>query len=325
MSSFDCFQTGPDDQGRRLDRIVRRLYPDLPLSVLYRMFRTGSIRLSGRKAKGADLIKPGDEILVRRPQGPESLPSSPKREKDPSVEGYSGNSRFFESLILARTADLIIINKPKGMLTHGPDGLDEMSSAYFSDRIQASLSFRPAPLHRLDRNTSGALAVSASIIGARAFSAAMRDGLIGKEYLALLEGKLEQELLMQDSLGRNEHDKTSAVIKKGDGPIAETRLLPLLANATHTLAAVRISTGLTHQIRVQCASHGFPLWGDTKYGGKPTRGTYFLHCASLDFPADFGAESPGTTAAPLPATFRIAVEGIFGTASLDSAAFRRYP
>jgi 23S rRNA pseudouridine955/2504/2580 synthase len=326
MSPFDCFQTGLDDQGRRLDRIVRKLYPGLPLSMLYRMFRTGSIRLSGRKAKGAELIEPGDEIMVRRPQGPDSLFSPPpNRERPSNPVDINKKKQFFESLMLARTPDLIILNKPKGMLTHGPGGLDEIASVYFLDRMQASLSFKPAPLHRLDRNTSGALAVSASIIGARAFSAAIRAGSIGKEYLALLDGRLEHEVFLHSSLSRDSQKRTSSIASGGKGPIAETRLFPLVASANHTLVAIRISTGLTHQIRVQSASLGFPLSGDRKYGGKARVGGYLLHCSKLEFPDDLGAESPKTVAAPLPQDFRDALESIFAPQSLDSAAFRRYP
>lgn len=325
MSSYDRFQTGPDDQGRRLDRIVRRLYPGLPLSVLYRMFRTGSIRLSGMKAKGADLIQPGDEITVRRPTGPGSVPCTPASESTPEPDLANESTPFFESLILDRTPDLIIINKPKGLLTHGPAGLDEIIAAYFSGKLPVSLSFRPAPLHRLDRNTSGALAVSASIIGARTFSAALQAGLIGKEYLALLDGRLEHEIVLKDRLLRDGSRRTSSVADSGDGPLAESRLVPLLTKKDHTLAAIRITTGLTHQIRVQCARHGHPLTGDTKYGGSPLRGGYLLHCACLEFPADLAAKAPKTAAAPLPPAFRAVIQGIFDPKSLDSAAFQRYP
>ena len=337
MSSFDCFQTGPDDQGRRLDRIIRRLYPGIPLSVLYRMFRTGSIRLSGRKATGADLIQLGDEIRVRRPQGRDLLVSDTGKDAaskpvsktvpnpTPKTVKHKENSQFFESLILVRTADLIILNKPKGLLTHGSEGLDEITSAYFSGKLQASLSFRPAPLHRLDRNTSGALAISASITGARAFSEAMRAGRIGKEYLAVLDGKLDHEVYMKDSLSRDGQKRSSTITSKGNGPVAETSLFPLLVNTNHTLVSIRISTGLTHQIRVQCASQGFPLSGDGKYGGKPLAGGYLLHSCRLEFPEDLGAESPKTVTAPLPLAFSSVLKDIFGPASLDSEAFRRYP
>ena len=325
MSSFDCFQTGPDDQGRRLDRIVRRLYPEMPLSELYRMFRTGSIRLSGRKAKGADLIEPGDDIRIRWPSGPDSLTPGIDNEMVPNPVASSKNFKYFESLILIKTPDLILLNKPKGLLAHGPTGLDELTTEYFSGRLQASLSFRPAPLHRLDRNTSGAIAISASIIGARAFSEALRAGRIGKEYLALLDGRLDHEVVMQDRLHRNEQKKTSTVTNDREAPIAETSLIPLLASTDHTLVAIKISTGLTHQIRVQCAAQGFPLSGDSKYGGKPLAGGYLLHCCQLELPEDIGAESPGTVKAPLPLAFRTVLKEIFDPVSLDSEAFRRYP
>ena len=324
MSAFDRFQTGPDDQGRRVDRIVRRLYPGLSLSMLYRMFRTGSVRLSGKKAKGSDLIQAGDEIIVKHPQGIVPIPENEDKKTLPNPGQNKKHSQFLESLILVRTPDLIIINKPKGLLTHGSEGLDELTTAYFSGTPSSSLSFRPAPLHRLDRNTSGVLAVSASIIGAQAFSAAMKAGLIGKEYLALLDGRLETKLYMEDRLLRNGKDKTSTVVDGDAGAIAETWLIPLAASARHTLVAIRIATGLTHQIRVQCAFHGFPLSGDTKYAGSPLLGGYLLHCVQLEFPVDFSAEIPHKVIAPLPSAFISALKGIFDPSSLDSKALQRY-
>lgn len=324
MSAFERFQTGPDDQGRRVDRILRRLYPGLPLSVLYRMFRTGSVRLSGKKAKGADLIQAGDEIVVKHPQGLYGEFGNEDTKALPNPGQIKRHSQLFESLILVKTPDLIIINKPKGLLTHGPEGLDELTTAYFSEKPSTSLSFRPAPLHRLDRNTSGVLAVSASIIGAQAFSAAMKSGLIGKEYIALLDGRLETSLHMEDRLLRSDKDKTSAVVDGQNGAIAETLLIPLVANLRHTVVVVRISTGLTHQIRVQCASHGFPLSGDTKYAGTPLQGGYLLHCAGLKFPAKFAAKVPVQMTAPLPSAFISALEAIFDPAYLDSKALQRY-
>jgi 23S rRNA pseudouridine955/2504/2580 synthase len=301
------------------------LYPDLPLSVVYRMFRTGSIRLSGRKSKGSELVQSGDEIMVHRPAGSGSVLRDRGVQAPANPDLVRRSTEFLESILLEQTPDLMIINKPKGLLTHGPAGLDEIIAAYHAGTPQSSLSFRPAPLHRLDRNTSGALAVSASINGARTFSAALRDGRIGKEYLALLDGRLEAAIVLKDRLSRDGENRTSTVIRDGDGPIADTRLVPICANAEYTLAAVRITTGLTHQIRVQCASHGHPLAGDGKYGGSPLKGSYLLHCAFLEFPADLGAANPGTCAAPLPPAFRAVIRGIFDPVSLDSEAFRRYP
>jgi 23S rRNA pseudouridine955/2504/2580 synthase len=324
MSVFDRFQAGPDDNGRRVERIIRRLYPGLPLALLYRMFRTGSVRLSGKKAKVSDLIQSGDEIIVKHPQGMYAVHGDENHTPRPDPDQVKKACRLFESLILARTPDLIIINKPKGMLTHGAEGIDELTTSYFSERPSTSLSFRPAPLHRLDRNTSGALAVSASIVGAQAFSAAMKSGMIGKEYLALLDGRLDKELHMEDRLVRNGLAKTSAVDEGDDGALAETWLTPLMVSRGHTLVAVRISTGLTHQIRVQCASHGFPLSGDRKYAGSPLHGGYLLHCAELAFPVTFGADVPMKVTAPLPQPFLSTLSRIFDPASLDSQPLQRY-
>ena len=324
MNTFDRFQTGKDDHGRRLDRIIRRLYPELSLSVIYRMFRTGSILLSGKKAQGANLIKAGDEITVKR-SNLMSAKLSPDKSIISTPPDVSKNlSLIFQSYIIRSTPDLIIINKPKGILAHGSEGLDEMVTAFFSGKLAASLAFRPAPLHRLDRNTSGALAISASLTGARVFSSALREGLIGKEYLAVLDGLLEGELCMKDHLTRDIKALKSSVSGDNSGAYAETNLFPIARGTRHTLVAIRISTGLTHQIRVQCAHHGYPLAGDKKYGGSSRHSGYLLHCACLEFPDGFGLDFPKKVTAPLPSPFLSSLKGIFAPRSLDSEDLQRY-
>lgn len=300
--SQSSFVAGKDDAGRRLDRIVRRILRDAPLSLVYRMFREGAIRLNGRKAAGEDRVAPGDEITVRMSQcdaGP-GLSAAP----DPTL------AAAFEAMLLARTPDIAVVNKPRGCLSHGPEGLDRMAAAYFSAEAAASLAFVPAPLHRLDRNTSGSLAVSASLRGAVAFSQALRDGQVRKEYLAVLDGELADTTEWLDGLGRDDEGKTSHVT--AGGGLAHTIATPLAARGGRTLASIRILTGLTHQIRVQCAAHGHPLSGDGKYGSDRDAGGYLLHCAFLGFPQSDRAEFPESALAPLHPWALARLRGLFG-------------
>ncbi len=318
---------GSDDDGRRLDRIVRVLMPDAPLSALYRMFRAGDIRLNGERVTGDRRVCTGDAIELRLPSGapPPVLPGD-----RPPAEATPAAGRAFEAMIIARTPDLIVVDKPRGMLTHGPGGVDELAAACLSGTASASLAFRPAPLHRLDRNTTGALVLSASIRGARAFSAALRDGLVRKEYLALLDGNLAGPADWRDGLSRDGERGVSAVeMPGGDGhpsslaaKAAWTMLEPLCGDGVRTLARVRIMTGLTHQIRAQCAAHGHPLAGDAKYGGSGLSGGYILHCARLEFPRGGEAEFPPPVDAPLPPSACAALDGLFGASWCSVPAWR---
>ncbi len=276
------FTIGPDDAGRRLDRIIRVLYPDRPLSFVYRLFRDGSVRLAGKRADGATRTTAGDSVEVRLDVGA----SAPRPRMSPDRTDLDA-SRRFSGMIIVETADLVIINKPAGLLTHGPDGIDTLARAYFAERIAGSLAFVPAPLHRLDRNTSGALAVSASLRGAAAFSQALRDGHIRKTYLALLGGDLDRPADWHDVVSRDAGTRTSVTGTEGKSAIA--RVEPIARAHGCTLAMIHLETGRTHQIRVQASSRGLALLGDTKYGGQPRSGGYLLHCLRLATPPGIGS------------------------------------
>ncbi len=293
-----AFVLGPNDSDRRMDRIVRSLLGGVPLSAIYRMFRDGNVRVSGKKVEGSYRTKEGDLVEIRLPSGDLSGAEPDMVGKSPHEGKKKDAARSFASMILMETADLAIINKPRGMLTHGQGGVDEAAAAYYRERGGASIAFIPAPLHRLDRNTSGALAVSASLAGAVAFSAALRAGLMEKTYLALLEGELRAEETWIDLLSRDSENGVSSIQQSGKH--AEAFARPLLYRSGYTLASIRLGTGRTHQIRVQAAAHGHALAGDLKYGGRPLAGGYLLHCTSLGLPPGLCGPVKLAVSAPLP-------------------------
>ena len=310
------FEIGSDDAGRRLDRILRSLLASVPLSMIYRLFRDGAVRVSGRRVDGAHRTVAGETIEVRLAD----IPENAVPDRGASEESSRAAADFFADMIIVETPDLVVVNKPRGVLSHGPGGIDEAAIAYYADRVAASLAFTPAPLHRLDRNTSGALAVSASLVGATTFSQALRNGLVEKSYIALLGGDLRAEEPWIDDLARDDASRISSVEAPGgmapvDGGAArraEARAIPLLRGGGVTLALIRLGTGRTHQIRVQAASRGYALAGDAKYGGQPMRGGYILHCALLVTPAGVGAPGGLSVAAPLPEDAALVISRLFG-------------
>jgi len=256
---------GPDDAGRRLDRVVKSVCSNQSLSSIYRLFRTGNIRIAGARADPSYKVVAGEILEIRS-----FLASDTENSGSGKNRVNSDASSFFRKMILLETPSLVVVNKPGGVLAHGEGGVDEAAKAYFADRIASSLSFTPAPLHRLDRNTSGALAVSASIAGATAFSEALRKGRIGKTYLALLSEELKGDEQWVDHVSRDEILKKSIIDERG--LLAECTAIPVLVKKGYTLAVIVLGTGRTHQIRVQAADHHHPLAGDSKYGGKPIPG-----------------------------------------------------
>ena len=301
------FIIGPNDSGRRADRILRILYKDMPLSMIYRLFRDGAVRVSGKKADGSLRVENGQTIEVRLLDTPKNS-ASDRRVHD--APGKTFDAARFAGIILIETPDIVVVNKPRGVLTHGEGGIDETAKAYFAERMSQSLSFTPAPLHRLDRNTSGALAVSASLAGAAAFSLALREGRVGKLYIAVLGGELPENQTWIDELSRDDATKTSRVDEAGAR--AEAQAIPVLVQSGLTLAIIRLGTGRTHQIRAQAAARGYALAGDAKYGGSPLSGGYVLHCAVLDVPPLAPDAHALRSVAPLPADAIKTLRTIFG-------------
>jgi 23S rRNA pseudouridine955/2504/2580 synthase len=221
-------------------------------------------------------------------------------------------------LILREAEGLLFVNKAAGMAVHGPGSLETLVRGYLAPKLPPSLSFRPGPLHRLDKPTSGVVTFGVSLEGARRFSALIREGRVTKTYLALAEGRIDRPLLWEDILYRDrEARKTRAAGAGEKAKPARTRVFPLGQGGGYSLVLLEIETGRTHQIRAQGALHGHPLAGDRKYGGGFMPGGLLLHALSLSFPAEAG---PGCirVRAPVPGPFRRRIRDLFGDAAGDA-------
>jgi 23S rRNA pseudouridine955/2504/2580 synthase len=226
------------------------------------------------------------------------------------------NNRVALPEVLWRGSGIVVFNKPAGIAVHGPESLDTCVKDWLAG--PPSLSFRPGPLHRLDKPTSGALAFSETLEGAKLFSALLHDRLIEKTYLAIVHGRLENRHTWNDVLVRNKKLRMTKtvtdLITNANAKDASTSIMPLECNGVYSLRELRIKTGRTHQIRAQAAAHGHPLAGDTKYGGRKfegQKGSFFLHAWKLEFNGK--AEIfPGIIIAPPPETFLSRVYRLFG-------------
>jgi 23S rRNA pseudouridine955/2504/2580 synthase len=297
------FTAGIDDDGRRLDRLLRRLYPALPLSLLYRLLRQGRVSLDGRRAGAASRVSAGALIRVAGDLGDAADSAGGQTPAPDSALGF---------VILREAEGLLFVNKAAGAAVHGPGSLETLVRAYLAPKLPPSLGFRPGPLHRLDRPTSGVLTFGASLEGARRFSALIREGRVGKTYLALVEGRVDRPLIWEDPLYRDrEARKTRAAEAGEEAKPARTRVFPLGQGGGCSLVRLEIETGRTHQIRAQGALHGHPLAGDRKYGGGFTPGGLLLHALSLSFPAGEG-QGAIRVGAPLPGAFRRRIRSLLG-------------
>ena len=214
--------------------------------------------------------------------------------------------------ILLKTTDLLIVNKPAGIPVHGEHSIDTLLSGAahrcgntlqcgatvqlspnmppavrFGDNPLQSLSFKPGPLHRLDKDTTGVLCFSRTLAGAQWFSQCLREKTVGKYYLGVVRGVMLSQLITAE----DESGKT----------ITQCYSLHYNRGIDASLMLFKLITGKKHQIRKHTASVGHPLAGDRKYhGGNPLPACkrYLLHAWRLYFPASRPADMPAFIEAP---------------------------
>jgi 23S rRNA pseudouridine955/2504/2580 synthase len=289
-------QTGPDDQGRRIDRILRKACKELPVSAIYRLLRKGYVLLDGKRAKPESRAASGHIIEVRGIGMPDAPPPLAKSRETGKITGCFSVGR--EIAVLYEDDGILALNKPRGI--DAQIELCALARAYLEGKLPPSLSFSPGPLHRLDKGASGVMVFGKSLSGARKFSEFLRGGLLQKIYVALFEGSLNEPQVWRDKLVYSNALRRSLLADSAGAKYAETRALPLEVSGGLTLAKINIVTGRRHQIRAQAAARGFPLYGDGKYGGKNSP-PFFLHSRRLVFP--HGSPFPLSISAPIPPEF----------------------
>ncbi len=307
----DAFRVESHDEGRRLDRILRLRWPEIPLGTLARALRTGEVRVDGKKRAGGDPVIAGETITAPWP------PPGPYPERE-------GKALPLE--ILWEAPELWVVNKPAGLLTQpGRDAPDSVAARAWA-REKGGGAFRPTPVHRLDRNTSGVLLVARSGVGLRALQEAWRLGRVEKTYWAVLwtgDEKIPEGATVDFPLRKD--PSTNTVTVAPDGAFSRTIFRTLIRRPPLALVALDLETGRPHQARVHAAAWGYPVWGDRKYGvitplsgtGAPPRP--LLHARELglpSLPAPLEGLSERTFVAPVPEDF----VHFFGT--LDDAPRR---
>ena len=319
MNAATTLRLGQNDDGRRLDRILRIALDGLPLSAIHKAIRKGAIKVNGVRQTPDYRCRAGDIIEYRHLK---ALVSPQKRGPESAEHLRRPNQPFDPSTILLETEDLLFINKPSGVLVHdGAHSLEAWVRGYLSGKLEESQAFSPGPLHRLDRNTSGMIVFSRSIFGARVFSEALRTGSVRKVYLARLKGEMKERLAWSDMMTRDAALHKSSISNPNATQVDAKKALavakPILANSAYTLAAIKLETGRTHQIRAQASAHGYPLAGDLKYGGGSVPMPYYLHAWELSFAFQLFPDVPLDLVAPLPHSFLEMLESAFSIAESD--------
>ncbi|MCL2520956.1 MAG: RluA family pseudouridine synthase [Spirochaetaceae bacterium] len=258
-----------NDAGKRFDKVARKAFNWLPLSTIFKSIRTGELLLNGHKTKPDTIIQAGDSLQLKLNHKLQLINN--QQEINPHLPVAKGP--LLE--IIYQNTDVVIINKAYGLKVH--DGAESVQKLILNQiNYEPSLSFNPAPVHRLDRNTSGLLVIAKTVSGARLFGQHQADSFIIKKYLAVLKGKIKDDI-WQDYLSY----KDGKSYAYAQGSYAETKVTALAYQDGLTLAQLQLKTGRSHQIRCQAALHGSPLLNDVKYGAGGN-GHYLLHAYYLE-------------------------------------------
>jgi 23S rRNA pseudouridine955/2504/2580 synthase len=281
-----------DAAGQRLDKYVRRALRDVPLSHVYKMFRTRKIRVNGSRGRAEQLLAEGDKVLIRGDEERLLVPA----------EGAARGGRPKHTFrVLHEDEHLLAVDKPAGLAAHPGSGIEgatlvEEARSYL--RVPDDLppgEFKPSPAHRLDRDTSGIVLVAKTRKAMVRLGELFTEGdEIRKAYLALAKGKMPRPAGVIE-LPLSEHEQTGrSKDRRGvNFQDAVTRWQVTSSNHDASLLAVRIETGRTHQIRRHLQAMGHPVAGDRRYGdfpfNKEARSRWglrrmFLHAWKLEIP-----------------------------------------
>ncbi len=323
-----------NDAGQRLDRFMKKYLKRAPLSMIYKLIRK-DIKVNGRRGKEDTILSEGDELSIYISSEKLAELSAPaKKQKTHSRRQFR---------IAYEDSNILVAVKPRGLLTHGDSHekkktLVNQVCGYLQDKGEFDPSrektFSPAPVNRLDRNTTGLVIFGKNAESLRVLTAAIRSNRhISKYYLTIVSGCFENQMTIDSDLVKDTRSNTVSLASGTEGKSALTIVRPYEPGRDFSIVEIELVTGRTHQIRVHLSEHGFPLIGDPKYGDPDVNRrversfgltTQLLHAYRLEF-----SDMPGilsyldgkTVKADLPPDFRRIQSALFhqsGTKKIQS-------
>jgi 23S rRNA pseudouridine1911/1915/1917 synthase len=266
-----------DISGERLDAFVARVCPDLSRSAAQRLIEEGCVTKNGKPGKKNDKLGLGDEISVTVPE---------PKEVDIVAKEIPLD-------IVYEDEDLLVINKPKGLVVHPAAGhqddtlVNGLLYALGDDLSGINGELRPGIVHRIDKDTSGLLAVAKNDLAHTVLASQLKDHTMARTYEAIVCGSFREDSGTVDApIGRHPSDRKKMTVTERNSKHAVTHWEVIARYRGYTHIRCRLETGRTHQIRVHMAHIGHPILGDLVYGRKkPELGqsSQVLHAGALCF------------------------------------------
>ena len=291
----------PDIPGERLDAYLARAVEELTRSGAQKLIEEGCVLRNGKPAKKNDKLNVGDEITLTIPE-PKPVDIQPTE---------------MQLDIVYEDEDVLVLNKPKGLVVHPAAGHSDDTLVNgllyaLGDQLSGiNGELRPGIVHRIDKDTSGLLAVAKNDFAHRILASQLKDHTMARTYEAIVCGSFREDSgSVNAPIGRHPSDRKKMCVTERNSKEAVTHWEVVARYRGYTHVRCRLETGRTHQIRVHMAHIGHPILGDTVYGRKkPELGqdTQCLHAGALCFrhPRD---ERPVMVFAPLPEYFTQVIE-----------------
>ena len=266
-----------DGSGERLDAFLARNVEGMTRSAAQKLLEEGCVTLNGVPGKKNDKLKEGDEIHLTVPQ-PREVDISPTQ---------------MHLDIVYEDEDVVVINKPKGLVVHPAAGHQDDTLVngllyVMGDKLSGiNGELRPGIVHRIDKDTSGLLAVAKNDFAHTVLASQLKDHSMARTYEAIVCGSFREDSGTVDApIGRHPTDRKRMCVTQRNSKNAVTHWEVVARYRGYTHVRCRLETGRTHQIRVHMAHIGHPILGDTVYGRKkPELGqdSQCLHAGALCF------------------------------------------
>lgn len=292
------------EAAQRFDKYLKKLLKRAPGSFIYKMLRKKNITLNGKKADGTEKLKAGDEVKLFLSEetfdkfsakeeslaGFQALKQLPKPPHQGSSKPLSASGKL---QVVYEDEDILIINKPAGMLSQKVSPSDVSANEYVLSYLiekgeltkEMIGTFKPSVCNRLDRNTSGLLTAGKTLKGLQEMSRALKERTVQKFYRCIVKGEVKKnsylkgwllkdgqtnkvtvyptKAMAEEVSARTKHTSESEKIVE-----IETEYKPVAVKNGYSLLEVHLITGKSHQIRAHLASIGHPIVGDMKYGSR---------------------------------------------------------